>query len=145
MAAKNDMITQLFKGAIAGGYAVSQERIKELREKSEKEVTTLKTVFWVAIGLFNIVLWNPFATPIPDTIRWVVGLGSLFLTFFFPILGIRRHRKILYQLEDSYRAPKRRNVDKQGCAYMDKVKKLGRVFVRVEMELLEGEPLADPE
>lgn len=141
MAKKIDLVVRMFEEAIAGSYALSMERIQQLRDKSDKEIATLKTVFWVAIGLFNIVLWNPFSSPIPVGLRWLVGLGSVFVAFFFPILGIRRHRRILYQLEDSPRAPKRSKADKNGCAYIDKVKKQKRVFVRAEVELLEGEAL----
>lgn len=143
MAQKTDPIKQMVLEAIAGGYALSTERINELRTKSKKEITILKTVFWIAIGLFNLMVWNPFPTPIPVAVRWVVGVGALLLALIFPILGIRRHRGYLHQLEDSAQGPKRRKTDDAGRQYIDKVKKQGRVFVRAEFEELEGEPLPE--
>lgn len=141
MAQQIDPIKQLVIEGIAGGYAISAERIRELRERSSKEITTLKTVFWIAIGLFNLMVWNPFPAPIPSTLRWLVGLGSLLVALFFPIIGIRRHRARLYQLEDCGVGLKRRKTDDAGRQYMDKVKQQGRVFVRAEFEVLQGEPL----
>ncbi len=139
MAQKNNPMKQMVLDAIAGGYAVSSERIQELRAKSKKEITTLKTVFWVALGLFNLMVWDPFSVPIPGALRWGVALGSLVTALIFPVIGIRRHRGYLYLLEDSSQGPKRRKTDDAGRQYMDRVKKQGRFFVRAEFELLEGE------
>lgn len=143
MPSKEGFVAQLVREAIAGDYAISVERITQMREKSDKEIQTLKTVFWIAIGLFNVVLWNPFSTPIPVSLRWLVGVGSLLVAFFFPILGIRKHRRILLDLEESPRAPRRSKVGKAEDAYISKVKKQKRKFVRAEMEVLEGEALPD--
>lgn len=143
MAKKTDPIKQMVLDAIAGGNALNVERINELRAKSKKKITILKTVFWIAIGLFNLMVWNPFPISIPVTVRWVVGIGSLMFALIFPILAIRRHRGYLHQLEDSTQGPKRRKTDDAGRQYIDKVKKQGRVFVRVEFEELEGEPLSE--
>ncbi len=138
MAQKVSPIKQMVLDAIAGGYAVSEERIRELRAKSEKEVSTLKTVFWIAIGLFNLMVWNPFPTPVPVEMRWFVGLGSLAVAIFFPIIGIRRHQAYLALLEDCNQGPKRRRTDDAGRQYMDRVKQQGRFFVRAEFEVLDG-------
>ncbi len=140
MSRQNDQISKLFTSAIAGGYAVSGETIVQLREKSEKEITTLKLVFWVAIGLFNLMVWYPFSTPVPAILRWGVGIGALAIASLFPVFGIRRHRRILHQLEECSRGPKRSKADSAGQVYMDRVRRQGRYFVRAEYEILQGEP-----
>ena len=129
--------------AIAGGYAISAERIQQLRDKSKKEIFILKGVFWIAIGIFNLMVWYPFSTPISDTLRWTVGLGALLVAIVFPVIGIRRHQGFLEQLEDSTQGPKRRKTDDSGRKYMDLVKKQGRFFVHAEFVQLEGENLPD--
>jgi len=139
MTQKLHPIRQMVLDGISGGYAMSEERIQQLRDKSEKEITLLKRVFWVAIGLFNLMVWYPFSTPIPESLRWVVGFGALLVAIFFPIIGIRLHRKNLEQLGDSTLGPKRRKTDDAGRRYMDQVKKQGRFFVHAEFAVLEGE------
>ncbi len=143
MSEKIDPITQMVMDALAGGYAISGESIQKLREQSNKGISTLKTVFWVAIGFFNIMIWVPFSTPIPSGLRWAIALGALLVALVFPIVGIRRHRGLLYRLEDSTLGPKRRNTDEAGRQYIDLVKKQGRKFLRAEYELLEGKPVPD--
>lgn len=143
MAQKTHPIKQMVLDAIAGGYTVTGERIQQLRDKSYKEISVLKMVFWVAIGLFNLMVWYPFPAPISATLRWSVGVGALLVAIIFPILGIRRHRGHLAQLEDCTQGPKRRKVNAAGRQYMDRVKKQGRVFVRAEFTLLEGETAAE--
>lgn len=139
MSEKIDPITQMVLDAVSGGYAISSESIRQLRAKSEKEITTLKTVFWIAIGMLNIMIWNPFSVSIPESLRWSVALGSLLIATVFPIIGIRRHRRILYRLEDSDRGPKRRKADDAGRRYIDLVKKQARVFIRAEYDVLDGD------
>lgn len=134
-------LRQLFRDAISGDYVISAERINQLRAKSEKEISNLKMVFWIAIGLLNLMIWDPFTLSIPTSMRIIGGVGSLVIALLFPLVGIRRHKQYLYQLEDSFLGPKRRNTDDAGRRYMDKVKQQGRVFVRVEYELLQGEEL----
>ena len=140
MAHKIHPVRQMVVDAIAGGYAVSDERIQQLRAKSERKISLLKGVFWVAIGLFNLMVWYPFSAPIPQALRWTVGLGSLLVAIVFPIIGIRRHRGYLLQLEECTQGPKRRKTDDSGRQYIDLVKKQGRFFVRAEFSVLEGEP-----
>ncbi len=143
MTQKVHPVRQMVLDAIAGGYAISAERIQQLRDKSKKEIYILKGVFWIAIGIFNLMVWYPFSTPISDTLRWTVGLGALLVAIVFPVIGIRRHQGFLKQLEDSTQGPKRRKVDESGRKYMDLVKKQGRFFVRAEFAQLEGEDLPD--
>lgn len=139
MSRREHPVKQMVLEGIAGGYAVSGEQIQQLRARSEKAISFLKKVFWVAIGLFNLMVWYPFPGPISDTLRWTVGLGALLVAIFYPIIGIRRHRGYLNQLEDCARAPKRRKADDSGRQYMDLVKKQGRFFVLAECSVLEGE------
>ncbi len=139
MAQKNHPIKQMVLDAIAGGYAVNRERIQQLRDKSNREISLLKRVFWVALGLFNLMVWYPFSMPIAETLRWTVGIGALLIAIVFPIVGIRRHRGCLAQLEECTQGPKRRKADDLGRQYMDRVKKQGRFFVRAEFQILEGE------
>ena len=139
MAQMINPIVQMVLDGIAGGYAVSAERIEQLRTKSAKEVSLLKRVFWIALGLFNLMVWYPFSTPISETLRWTVGIGALLIALIFPTFGIRRHRGYLEQLADSTQGPKRRKADDAGRKYMDGVKKQGRVFIRAEFVVLEGE------
>ncbi len=139
MAQKTDPIKQLVMDALDGGYALSGEKIQQLREKSTREITTLKTVFWVALGLFNLMVWDPFNVPLSASLRWGVAFGALVVAIVFPIIGIRRHRARLFQLEDSTQGPKRRKANDAGRQYIDRVKKQGRYFIRAEFELLEGD------
>jgi hypothetical protein len=139
MAKKIHPIEQMVLDAIAAGDLVSGERIRQLRDKSEKQITILKGVFWVAIALFNLMVWYPFSTPISDGLRLAVGLGSLLIALFFPIVGIRRHRGCLEQLTECTQGPKRAKTDDSGRQYMDRVKKEGRFFVHAEFRVLEGE------
>ena len=132
-------VRQMVVDAIAGGYAISGERIQQLRDKSKKEIYILKGVFWFAIGLFNLMVWYPFSTPIPDSLRWAVALGALLVAIVFPVIGIRRHQGYLGQLEDCNQGPKRRKTDDSGRLYMDMVKKQRRFFVHAEFLELEGE------
>jgi len=143
MSAKKNDLRQMVVGAIEGDYAISAETVSRLRAASEKEISTLKMVFSISIGLFNLMVWDILPTKIPIELRWVVGAGSLFVALFFPILGIRRHQRRLYQLADSPRNPKRARADEAGRRYFDKVKQQGRYFIRLETEILEGEPLSD--
>ncbi len=139
MAQKIHPIMQMVLDGIAGGYAVSGERIEQLRSKGEKEVSLLKRVFWISIGLFNLMVWYPFPTPISDTLRWTVGIGALLIAIIFPIFGIRRQRRYLEQLADSTQGPKRRRTDDAGRLYMDAVKKQGRVYIQAEFLVFEGD------
>ena len=143
MAGKKDELRRMVIEAISGDYALSRETIVLLRERSEKEIFTLKTVFWIAIGLFNLMVWDILPTKTPNELRWIVGLGALGVALFFPVFGIRRNQGYLHQLSDSPRNPKRARVSEAGRRYMDRVKHQGRHFVRIETEVLEGEMLTD--
>jgi hypothetical protein len=143
MTQKVHPVRQMVLDAIAGDYAISAERIQQLRDKSKKEIFILKGVFWIAIGIFNLMVWDPFSTPISDTLRWTIGLGALLVAIVFPVIGIRRHQGFLEQLEDSTQGPKRRKTDDSGRKYMDLVKKQRRFFVHAEFVQLEGENLPD--
>jgi len=137
MARSQQKIEALVRDGLSSGYAVSGERISELRAQSQKEISLLKRVFWIVLGLFNLIVWNPMSLEISDTVRWGLALASLVVAFVFPIVGIRRHRGYLYQLEDCSEAPKRRNVDNVGRQYMERVKKQGRYFIRAEATVLQ--------
>ncbi len=140
---KTHPVKQLVLDAVAADCAVSAEQIQELRQKSEKGISLLKKVFWFAIGIFNLMVWYPFPTSISIRLRIAVGIASLLVAIVFPIVGIRRHRSYLVQLQDCTQAPKRRKTDDSGRKYMDRVKKQGRFFVQAEFSVLEGESSVD--
>jgi len=140
MVKKIHPIQQMVLDAISDGSAVPGKRILELRDKSEKEISLLKKVFWVSLGIFNLMVWYPFTSPLPTSVRFAVGILSLFIAIFFPIIGIRRNRSRLKQLEDCSQGLKRRKTDEAGRQYMDQVKKQKRLFVHAEYLVLQGEP-----
>ena len=143
MAAKKEDLHRLVRDAVAGDYAISQDSIMQMRARSEKEIATLKMIFWISIGLFNLMVWDILPTKIPLELRWIVGIGSLFVALFFPIVGIRRHQRYLHLLSDCPRSLKRGKTDDAGRRYMERVKQQGRHFVRIEAEVLEGQTLED--
>ena len=133
---KTNPIHVAVNNAISTGTALTAGDIRNLREKSAQSIKAYKACFWVAIIIFNLAIWVPL--PISKVLLIVLAVLSLAIALIVPILGIRKHQKILELLEDSSSGPKKSGAGGARRDYIEQVRKEGRNFVKAEMEALEG-------
>lgn len=122
--------------AISSGTALTARDIGSLRKKSAQSIKAYKMLFWAAIVIFNLLIWVPL--PISTSLLIALAVLSLATALVGPILGIRKHLRILDLLEESSSGPRKNRVDVSGKAYIEQVRKEGRNFIKAEMEALEG-------
>ena len=129
--------------AVDRGTALTGKEIYQFRTRSTEAITSYKIAFWVAIGIFNLIIWVPM--PIDRSILIAFGVLTVAFAFIAPIMGIRNHQKRLDLLRDAPSAPKKKGANEAGRRYMEQVRSEGRPFVKAEVEILErtgiaGEP-----
>jgi len=134
---RNNSIHQRVREALKAQSPLALEEIIALRKKSRQTVRLFKATFWVAIILFNLVLWVPLPFALSTTALVTICAICLFAAFVPPILGIREHQRRLDLLHESSAGPKRSLVGSAGRAYLEKVKEEGRLLVKAEVEILE--------
>lgn len=128
-------IPLLVKNAIDTGTALTGRDLWTLRDRNRTAVKAYKLSFWVAIGILNLVLWVPL--PLPRALLVAVGIASVAFAFIVPVVGIRKHQRKLELLEEVSPGPKKRRASGPGQAYIEKVRKEGRAFIKGEAEVLE--------
>ena len=143
MSEKINPIQQIVKEAIGNGVALEAKDIRELRAESQKAVSLFKSVFWVGIIIFNLVLWVPLPFEINKTILYVGAFVALLIALVVPIFGMRKHQVSLELLKVNKEVLKKKTASVAGKAYIDQVKKQERPFVNVEFELLAGSKWAE--
>jgi len=134
---RNNAIHQRVREALKAQSPLALEEIIALRKKSRQTVRLFKATFWVAIILFNLVLWVPLPFALSTTALVTICAICLLAAFVPPILGIREHQRRLDLLQESSAGPKRSLVGSAGRAYLEKVKEEGRLLVKAEVEILE--------
>jgi hypothetical protein len=113
------------------------EEIIALRKKSRQAIRLFKATFWVAIIIFNLVLWVPLPFALSTAALVTICAICLLVAFVPPILGIREHQRRLDLLQESSAGPKRGLVGSAGRSYLDQVKEEGRLLIKAEVEILE--------
>jgi len=129
-------VHKIVADAVDNGTPLTVKDLRELRARSEKAITGVKGFFWGGVIILNLVLWVPL--PFDKTLMIGVAAAIMALAFIIPILGLRKHQKMLALLEASLVAPKPKNASEAGKLYIEKVRKEGRSFVVAEYEVLEG-------
>lgn len=135
MVQANTPIHQLVYQSISTGTALSAGDIRSLREKNEKAIKLYKLAFWVAIAIFNVLIFVPL--PLSTSVLIPLAVVALACAFIVPIYGIRKHQKRLNILEDTSPGPKKSRASEEGRAYIASVRQEGRAFVKAEVEALE--------
>ncbi len=138
MSDKINPIYQIVKEAIDKGVALEAKDIRELRAESQKAVSLFKSVFWVGIVIFNVVLWVPLPFELNKTILYLVAFLALVIALVVPLFGMRKHSVSLELLKVNNEVLKKKTASVAGRVYIDQVKKQERPFVNVEFELLAG-------
>jgi hypothetical protein len=123
------------ENAIRGGTALTAGDIRALREKSSRAITAFKAVFWIALAVFNLLIWVEL--PIARSLLVALLILAPGVGIIVPMLGIRRQQGLLALLEDASSAPKERRADEPARAYIGQVRKEGRRFVKAEAQVLE--------
>ncbi len=122
--------------AIDNGTSLTVKDLREMRAASRKAITGYKGFFWAGIAVLNAILWIPM--PFDKALLISLAVVLMAAAIIVPILGLRKHQKILALLEASTSAPKPKNASEAGKAYIERVRKEGRSFVIAEFEVLEG-------
>ncbi len=134
---RNNAIHQRVREALKVHSPLPLEEIIALRKKSRQSVRLFKATFWVAIIIFNLVLWVPLPFALSTEVLVAICALCLFVAFVPPILGIREHQRRLDLLQESSAGPKKALLGSAGRNYLEKVKEEGRLLTRAEVEILE--------
>jgi len=145
MSGKINPIQQIVKEAIDKGTALEARDIRELRARSKKAVVMFKSVFWVGIVIFNLVLWIPLPMEINKTLLYGVAFLALIIAIVVPIFGLKQHQVNLELLKVTKQPLKKKTANEAGKLYIDQVKKQDRPFIVAEFEALEGSKWASNE
>jgi len=143
MSNKINPILEITQAAIDAGQPLEVKKIHQLRAVSKQAVTIFKSVFWVGIVIFNLVLWAPLPFVVPKTALYAIAFIVLAIALVVPIIGLRKHQMNLELLKINKQALKRKTVNETGRVYMDKVKWQDRPFINAEFELLDGSKWSD--
>ena len=134
MSRKINPVQLLVQEAIDKGSPLTVSEIRALREKSKQASTIFKSIFWVGIVFFNLVLW----APLPIEINKIFAFAVLVVSLVVSIIGLRKHQVVLEHLKVNKETLKKKTASEAGRVYIDKVKKQERPFVNIEFELLDG-------
>jgi len=143
MSNKINPILEITQAAIEAGKPLEVKKIRQLRALSKQAVTIFKSVFWVGIVIFNLVLWAPLPIAVPKTALYITAFIVLAIALVVPILGLRKHQMNLELLKINKQALKKKTVNETGRVYMDKVKWQDRPFINAEFKLLDGSKWSD--
>ena len=144
MSRRSNTITAIVGEASQAGKPLEVAKIKQLRAVSRQAVTIFKSVFWVGIVIFNLLLWAPLPIVVPKTVLYAAAFIVLAVALVVPIVGLRKHQMNLELLKVNKETLKRKTVNETGRAYMDKVKSLDRPLINAEFELLQGSKHSNP-
>ncbi len=145
MNSRQTLIHRTVEQALQDGAPLKPKNIRELREKSEGSIRRAKLSFWLAIAVFNLLIWAPAPESLDRSVIIIVGVICIAFAMIYPILGIRKHQKNLFFLQDCSPGPKKRKASDEGRAYIEEVKEQGRSFIGAEVEILEGRELEEAE
>jgi hypothetical protein len=134
MSRKINPVQQLVQEAIDKCTPLTVSEIRALREKSKQASAIFKSIFWVGIVFFNLVLW----APLPIEINKMFAFAILVVSLVVSIIGLRKHQVVLEHLKVNKETLKKKTASEAGRAYIDKVKNQERPFVNIEFELLDG-------
>ncbi len=143
MSNKINPILEITQAAIDAGKPLEVKKIRQLRAVSKQAVMIFKSVFWVGIVIFNLLLWAPLPIAVPKTVLYAIAFIVLAIAIIVPILGLRKHQMNLELLKVNKQTMKRKTVNETGRVYMDKVKWQDRPFINAEFELLDGSKWSD--
>ena len=143
MSERSNPVMVIVDEAIQAGKPLEVAKIKQLRADSKQAVTIFKTVFWVGIVIFNLLLWAPLPIAVAKTVLYAVAFIVLAIALVVPIIGLRKHQMNLELLKVNKETLKRKTVNETGRVYMDKVKSRDRPFINAEFELLNGSKWSD--
>ena len=143
MSGRSNPIAAIVGEAIQAGKPLGVVRIRELRAECKRAVTIYKSVFWIGIVIFNLLLWAPLPIALPKTALYAIAFIMLAVALVVPIVGLRKHQMSLELLKVNKDTLKRKTVNETGRVYMDKVKAQDRPFINAEFELLNGSKWSD--
>lgn len=143
MSGRSNPVAVIVGEAIQAGKPLEVAKIRQLRAESKQAVMIFKSVFWVGIVIFNLLLWGPLPIAVPKTVLYVVAFIILAIALVVPIVGLRKHQMSLELLKVNKDTLKRKTVNETGRVYMDKVKALDRPIINAEFELLNGSKWSD--
>lgn len=142
---QNNIIHQKVRQALSANQALRLEEIIALRKKSREAIRLFKATFWVAIIIFNLVLWVPLPFALSTAAQVTIGVICLVIAFIPPIFGIRVNQRRLDLLQESSGGPKRSRITTAaGKSYLEQVKEEGRLLIKAEVEVLEERPSSGP-
>jgi hypothetical protein len=143
MSGRSNPITAIVGEAIHAGKPLEVAKIKQLRAESKRAVTIFKSIFWVGIVIFNLLLWAPLPIVVAKTVLYTIAFIVLAIALVVPIIGLRKHQMNLELLKVNKDTLKRKTVNETGRVYMDKVKSRDRPLINAEFELLNGSKWSD--
>jgi len=143
MSGRSNPVAAIVGEAIQAGKPLEVAKIRQLRAESKQAVMIFKSVFWVGIVIFNLLLWGPLPIAVPKTVLYVVAFIILAIALVVPIVGLRKHQMSLELLKVNKDTLKRKTVNETGRVYMDKVKALDRPLINAEFDLLNGSKWSD--
>jgi len=143
MSGRSKPITVIVGEAIQAGMPLEVAKIKQLRAESKQAVTIFKSIFWVGIVIFNLLLWAPLPIVVAKTVLYAIAFIVLAIALVVPIIGLRKHQMNLELLKVNKDTLKRKTVNETGRVYMDKVKSRDRPLINAEFELLNGSKWSD--
>ena len=143
MSKRSNPITAIVGEAIQAGKPLEVAKIKQLRAESKRAVTIFKSIFWVGIVLFNLLLWAPLPIVVAKTVLYTIAFIVLAIALAVPIIGLRKHQMNLELLKVNKDTLKKKTVNGTGRVYLDKVKIQDRPLINAEFELLNGSKWSD--
>jgi len=143
MSSRTNPVIETTREAIQAGKPLEVSKIRQLRAESKRAAMIFKTVFWVGIIIFNLILWAPLPIVVAKTVLYAIAFTVLAIALVVPIAGLRKHQLSLELLKVNRDALKRKTVNETGRVYMDKVKAQDRPFINAEFELLNGSKWSD--
>ena len=143
MSKRSNPITAIAGEAIQAGKPLEVAKIKQLRAESKQAVTIFKSIFWVGIVIFNLLLFAPLPIVVAKTVLYTIAFIVLAITLVVPIIGLRKHQMNLELLKVNKDTLKKKTVNETGRVYLDKVKIQDRPLINAEFELLNGSKWSD--
>lgn len=114
-----------------------------MRAESKKAILLLKSVFWIGLGIFNLLLWVPMPFAVDGRVLYSAAAVALLVAIVVPIRGLKKHQVRLELLKVSRQALKRKSVNEAGRSYLDQIKLQDRPLIVAEFEVLQGSKWAE--